>query len=75
MTETSGPIASASYLKWDQNTQFWRTFQASLWEMENGQHMGAGAPHLRNRWWLVAYPNADLGGRLHREHGIESAIG
>ena len=35
----------------------------------------AGAPHLRNRWWLVAYPNADLGGRLHREHGIESAIG
>ena len=35
----------------------------------------AGAPHLRNRWWLVAYPNADLGGRVHREHGIESAIG
>ena len=34
----------------------------------------AGAPHLRNRWWLLAYPNADLGGRLHREHGIESAI-
>ena len=33
----------------------------------------AGAPHLRNRWWLVAYPNADLRGRLHREHGIESA--
>ena len=35
----------------------------------------AGAPHLRNRWWLVAYPNADIGGRLHREHGIKSAIG
>jgi len=35
----------------------------------------AGAPHLRRRWWLLAYPNADLGGRLHREHGIESAIG
>ena len=35
----------------------------------------AGAPHLRNRWWLVAYPHADLGGCLHREHGIESAIG
>jgi len=35
----------------------------------------AGAPHLRNRWWLLAYPNADLRGRLHREHGIESAIG
>jgi len=66
----------------------------------------ATAPHLRRRWWLlaypnrerpdsqndcdlssvsgmglgyrrgeVAYPNADLGGRLHREHGIESAIG
>ena len=25
----------------------------------------AGAPHLRNRWWLLAYPNADLGRRLH----------
>jgi len=35
----------------------------------------AGAPHLRNRWWLLAYPNADLGGCVHREHGIESAIG
>ena len=66
----------------------------------------AGAPHLRNRWWLlaypnrerpdsqndydlpsvsgmglgyrrgeVAYPNANLGGRLHGESGIESAIG
>ena len=35
----------------------------------------ATAPHLRRRWWLLAYPNADLGGRLHREHGIESAIG
>jgi len=66
----------------------------------------AGAPHLRNRWWLlaypnrerpdpqndydlpsvsgmglgyrrgeVAYPNADLGGRLHRESGVLSAIG
>jgi len=34
-----------------------------------------GAPHLRQRWWLLAYPNADLGGRLHGEHGIESAIG
>ena len=33
------------------------------------------APHLRKRWWLLAYPTADLGGRLHREHGIESAIG
>ena len=35
----------------------------------------AGAPHLRNRWWLLAYPNADIGGRLHREHGVLSAIG
>ena len=35
----------------------------------------AGAPHLRRRWWLVAYPNADLGGRLHRESGVLSAIG
>ena len=35
----------------------------------------AGAPHLRRRWWLLAYPNADLGGRLHREHGVLSAIG
>jgi len=35
----------------------------------------AGAPHKRARWWLLAYPNADLGGCVHREHGIESAIG
>ena len=35
----------------------------------------AGAPHKRARWWFLAYPNADLGGRLHGEHGIESAIG
>ena len=35
----------------------------------------AGAPHLRNRWWLVAYPHADIGGRLHRESGVLSAIG
>ena len=35
----------------------------------------AGGPHLRRRWWLLAYPNADLGGRLHREHGVLSAIG
>jgi DNA (cytosine-5)-methyltransferase 1 len=35
----------------------------------------AGAPHLRNRWWLLAHPNADLGGRLHRESGVLSAIG
>ena len=35
----------------------------------------AGAPHKRARWWLLAYPNADLGGCLHRESGIESAIG
>ena len=35
----------------------------------------AGAPHLRKRWWLMAYPNADLGGRLYGESGIESAIG
>ena len=34
----------------------------------------AGAPHKRARWWLLAYPNAAIGGRLHREHGIESAI-
>jgi DNA (cytosine-5)-methyltransferase 1 len=34
----------------------------------------AGAPHKRARWWLLAYPNADLGGRLHGEHGVESAI-
>ena len=43
------------------------------WEIVSAA--AAGAPHLRNRWWLVAYPNADLGGRLHRESGIESAIG
>ena len=35
----------------------------------------AGAPHLRNRWWLLAYPNADLGGCVHRESEVLSAIG
>jgi len=35
----------------------------------------AGAPHKRARWWLVAYPNADLVGRLRRESGILSTIG
>ena len=35
----------------------------------------AGAPHLRNRWFLLAHPNADLGGRLHRESGVLAAIG
>ena len=52
MTETSGPIASASYLKWDQNTQFWRTSQASMWEMEDGQHMGAP--------WLDSFPRSGI---------------
>ena len=35
----------------------------------------AGAPHKRARWWLLAYPNADIGGRLHGESGVLSAIG
>ena len=35
----------------------------------------AGAPHKRARWWLLAYPTADLGGRLHRESGMLSTIG
>ena len=41
MTGTSGPTPSASYLRWEPNGSFWRTFQASLWEMEDGHHMGA----------------------------------
>jgi len=52
MIGTSGPIASESYLKWDQNTQFWRTSQASMWEMENGQHMGAP--------WLDSFPKSGI---------------
>jgi hypothetical protein len=52
MIETSGPIASESYLKWDQNAQFWRTSQASMWEMENGQHMGAP--------WLDSFPKSGI---------------
>ena len=32
----------------------------------------AGAPHLRKRWWLLAYPNAELGDdrELAHAHGI-----
>jgi len=28
----------------------------------------AGAPHLRERWWVLAHTNSDHGRRLHREH-------
>jgi hypothetical protein len=62
MTGTSGPIPSASYLKWDQNTQFWRTSQASMWEMENGQHMGAS--------WLDSFPKSGIcqNGLVYPQH-------
>jgi len=50
MTGTSGPIPSASYLRWEPNGSFWRTFQASLWEVMDGQHMGAP--------WLESWPRS-----------------
>jgi hypothetical protein len=41
MTETSGPIPSESLGRWDQDSSFWRTSQASLWELMDGHHTGA----------------------------------
>ena len=42
MIETSGPIPFGSLAKWHQGPEScWRTSQASLWEMEDGHHMGA----------------------------------
>jgi hypothetical protein len=52
MTGTSGPIPSESYLRWDPKWHFWRTFQASLWEMEDGQHMGGP--------WLDSFPKSGM---------------
>jgi len=41
ITGTSGPTPSESLGKWDQDSSFWRTCQASLWEMVDGHHMAA----------------------------------
>ena len=54
-----GELADAGY------DAEWRVVSASA----------AGGPHLRKRWWLLAYPNADLGGCLHGESGVLAAIG
>ena len=52
MTETSGPIPSESLGKWDQDSSFWRTSQASLWEVMDGHHMGAP--------WLESWPKQGM---------------
>jgi hypothetical protein len=52
MTETSGPIPSESLGKWDQDSSFWRTSQASLWEVMDGHHMGAP--------WLESWPKQGI---------------
>ena len=41
MTGTSGPIPSESLGRWDQNASSWRTCQGSLWDLMDGNHMGA----------------------------------
>ena len=41
MIEISGLIPSESLGKWDQDSQSWRTSQASLWDLIDGHHMGA----------------------------------
>ena len=53
-----GELADAGY------DAEWRVVSASA----------AGGPHLRKRWWLLAYPSADLGGCLHGESGVLAAI-
>jgi hypothetical protein len=41
MIEISGLIPSESLGKWDQESSSWRTSQASLWDLMDGNHMGA----------------------------------
>ena len=48
-TEISGPIHSGSLAKWSPDTSCWRTYQASMWAMLDGQLMGEP--------WLGNFPN------------------
>jgi hypothetical protein len=41
MTGISGPIPFERLATYDPDSSFWRTSQASLWEMTDGHHMGA----------------------------------
>ena len=51
-TETSGPIRSDSLARWDQASSSWRTSQASLFQMEDGQHMGEP--------WSESFPKSGM---------------